>query len=77
MGDKFINDPEAKGKTSETVKEFVARFEKRHSSIKCRELLGRDISTRENLQAAAKDNAFANCPRFVGSAVEILEELFA
>ena len=77
MNEHNIDAPEAKGKTSETVKKFVARFKKRHSSIECRELLGRDISTRENLQAAAKDNAFANCPGFVKSAVEILEELFA
>lgn len=72
-----INDPQAKQKTFETVKEFVARFEKRHSSIKCRELLGRDISTREKHQAAVKDKAFANCPGFVETAVEILEELFS
>ena len=77
MNENNINDSEARKKTSETVKEFVARFEKRHSSIQCRELIGHDISTREKRQAAAKDKAFANCPGFVESAVEILEELFS
>jgi len=70
-----IHDTEARNKTYETVREFVARFEERHSFIKCRELLGRDISTREKLQAARKDNAFANCPKFVESAVNILDDI--
>jgi C_GCAxxG_C_C family probable redox protein len=70
-----IYDTEARHKTYETVREFVARFEERHSSIKCRQLLGRDISTREKLQAAIKDNAFAKCYKFVESAVNILDEI--
>ena len=77
MNENNIDDPQAKKRTSETVREFVARFEKRHSSIKCRELIGHDISTPEKIQAALKDKAFANCPNFVGTAVEILEELFS
>jgi C_GCAxxG_C_C family probable redox protein len=70
-----IHDIQARDKTYETVREFVAKFEKHHSSIKCRELLGRDISTREKLQAASEENAFANCPKFVESAVNILDDI--
>ncbi|MHC4405339.1 MAG: C-GCAxxG-C-C family protein [Planctomycetota bacterium] len=70
-----IYDTEARHKTCEIVRAFVARFEERHSSIKCRDLLGHDISTRAKLQAARKADAFANCPRFVESAVSILDEV--
>ncbi|MHC4638884.1 MAG: C-GCAxxG-C-C family protein [Planctomycetota bacterium] len=70
-----IHNTEARNKTYENAREFVARFEEHHSSIECRELLGCDISTREKLQAATKDNAFANCPKFVESAVNILDDI--
>jgi C_GCAxxG_C_C family probable redox protein len=71
-----IHDTEARYRTWETVREFVAKFKEHHSSIECRELLGRDIDTREKFQAAVEDNAFANCPKFVASAVMILDEMF-
>lgn len=77
MNENNIHDSEARAKTRETVQEFVARFKNIHSSIKCRELLGYDISTREKLQAAIKDKAFDRCPKFIESAVDILEELFS
>ena len=70
-------DTEARHKTFETVREFVARFKECHSSIKCGELLGRDISTWEKYQAAGMDNAFANCPKFVESAVNILDDILS
>jgi C_GCAxxG_C_C family probable redox protein len=72
-----IHDTEAQRRTYESVREFVARFEERHSSIECRKLLGRDISTWEKLQAARKDNAFANCPKLVESAVNILDDILS
>jgi len=71
-----VHNTEARNETFKTVREFVARFEERHFSIKCRELLGRDTSTWEKLQAARKDNAFANCPKFIESAVNILDDIF-
>ena len=70
-----IHDMEAGYKTMETVREFVAKFEERHSSIKCRELIGHDISTREKMAAAMENNAFTNCPKFVESAVNILDDI--
>lgn len=72
-----IHDMEAGYKTMETVREFVARFEQQHSSIMCRELIGHDISTREKSEAAMKENAFANCPKFVESAVTILDDILS
>ena len=70
-----IHDMAAGFNTMDTVKEFVARFEEQHSSIGCRELTGYDISTREKSGAAMKENAFANCPKFVESAVTILDDI--
>lgn len=70
-----IHDMQARHKTNETVRKFVARFKKRHSSIKCSELLGRDISTSEKLEAAIKDNSFTKCIEYVESAVNILDDI--
>ena len=72
-----IYDMEAGFKTMETVREFVARFEESHSSIKCRELIGHDISTQEKSMAAMQAEAFMNCPAFVESAVTILDDMFS
>jgi C_GCAxxG_C_C family probable redox protein len=71
-----IHDMEAGLKAMETVREFVTRFEEQHSSIICNELIGHDISTPEKSEAAMKANAFANCPKFVESAVTILDDIF-
>ena len=77
MNEDNIHDIEAGNKTMETVREFVARFEEYHCTINCRELIGHDISTREKSKAAMKDNAFMNCPRFIESAVTILDDLIS
>lgn len=71
-----LTDRAAGFKTMETVRKFVSKFEERHSSIKCRELIGHDISTLENIEAAMKANAYANCPKFIESAVTILDNMF-
>lgn len=70
-----INDMAAGFKTMETAKKFVSRFEEKHSSIQCRELIGHDISTPEKREAAMKANAYADCPKFVESAVMILDDI--
>ena len=71
-----ITDGAAGYRTMETVRDFVSRFEERHDSINCRELIGHDISTPEKSEAAMKANAFDNCPKFVESAVTILDQMF-
>jgi C_GCAxxG_C_C family probable redox protein len=71
-----ILDKAAGFNTMAAVRDFMDRFEARHSSILCRELIGCDISTPEKSMAAMKSNAFANCPGYVESAVAILEEMF-
>ncbi|HUU28865.1 MAG TPA: C-GCAxxG-C-C family protein [archaeon] len=72
-----IPDREVKAKTYETVREFVARFKERNSSIECREILGCDISTPEGYKTAREEKLLDNrCPKFVEDAADILEELF-
>lgn len=68
-------DVKASYETMDTVKEFIDTFEEQHSSIKCRELIGYDISTQEKSLAAMKENAFVNCPKFIASAVTILDDI--
>jgi C_GCAxxG_C_C family probable redox protein len=75
-GRASADDLEAKQKTSDLVKEFVKKFEERHKSIACKELLGCDISTEEGLQYAKESNLTGTiCPKLVADAVEILEEI--
>lgn len=73
---KNLTDRAAAFKTMETVRKFVSKFEEQHSSIKCRDLIEHDISTLENIEAAMKANAYANCPKFIESAVTILDNMF-
>ena len=72
-----IGDNEAGFKTCQMVQQFIATFKDRHHSTKCRDLLGHEINTPEKFGAAAQANAFAVCPGYVETAVEILESLLS
>jgi len=53
--------------------EFLNNFRSQCGSIMCRELLGYDISTPENLDQVKKSGNFeAVCPRFVQTSAELL-----
>lgn len=72
-GDK---DPESKERTYSMVREFAERFKSMNSSIYCRELLGYDVSKKEDLEIARQKNLFKTiCPKFVKASCEILENL--
>jgi C_GCAxxG_C_C family probable redox protein len=69
-------DEEAKEKTYLIVREFVERFKSRNGSIKCRELLGYDISTLGGIKLIKEKNLFYTiCVKYVRDAAEIIEEL--
>jgi C_GCAxxG_C_C family probable redox protein len=70
-----IGDTEAGFRTCQLVQQFIAAFRDRHRSTECRDLLGHDISTPEQLGEAAQANAFTVCPGYVETAVEILNTL--
>jgi len=58
--------------------EFLQRFESRHATILCRDLLDCDISTPAGRQQAGERGVFtALCPLFVGDAVEVVQEMLS
>jgi len=58
--------------------EFLQRFESRHATILCRDLLDCDISTPEGRQQARARGVFTSlCPLFVGHAAEIVQAILS
>lgn len=58
------------------AQEFTERFRERHGSLRCRDLLGVEILTPEGRDEARRRGLFVEfCPRLVGEAVELAEEL--
>ena len=67
---------EAKEKIYRLIREFGDAFAAVHGSLECRQLLGFDISTPDGYKGAADSGVFLDrCPRFVQSAVEIVEKM--
>lgn len=67
---------ESKEAIYRTVREFAEQFRAAHGSIECRELLGFDISTPEGYRGAADKEIFRTlCPRFVQTAIEIVDKM--
>jgi C_GCAxxG_C_C family probable redox protein len=71
-------DKEGKKKITQIARDFEAKFNERHGSLVCRELLGCDISTPKGIALAKEKGLLSTiCPTFVCDAVEILEEMLA
>jgi C_GCAxxG_C_C family probable redox protein len=69
-------DEAARDKTYQLAQEFVARFNERHGSMVCPELLGYDLSKPEERKAASEKGLFTTlCPELVRDAAEIAEQL--
>ena len=78
MGPRTVDDEEVGERLNRKTREFLARFEERHGSILCRELLGHDISTPEGLERARSSGVFGDrCPAFVRDAAGIVKEILA
>jgi C_GCAxxG_C_C family probable redox protein len=70
------DESETKEKAYALVYEFADRFRARNGAILCRELLGCDISTPDGRAQAKEKGLFSDlCPKLVGDAVEILEQM--
>ena len=70
--------PAGKEDTYRMGQEFLQRFESRHATILCRELIDCDISTLEGRQQAREKGAFTTlCPLFVRDAAEIFQAMLA
>ena len=76
-GRSTAGDEGAKEKTYNLAVEFLKTFAARNDGcVKCRELLGCDISSPEGRQAAREQGLFDTlCPQFVRDAAEIVEQL--
>ena len=71
------NDKDAKEKTYEVVNKFVERFTEKHGSLRCKDILGYDLSTEEGRTAVSEKGLTGTlCPDFVRSAVGILEDIW-
>ena len=78
LGNTTAEDQESKERTYQLVREFVRRFAARHGSIKCRELLGCDLSTPEGWQRAREQGLFTTrCREFVRDSAQIVAELIS
>ena len=70
------SDSESKEKTYSLVSEFSRRFKDVYGSVRCTELLGYDLGTKEGMESARKNDLFNTlCVDFVKNAVEILEQI--
>jgi len=68
---------EIKAETKAAVRRFNDLFIARHGSLKCKKLLGVDISTSKGSAVANEKKLFDSvCKGLVGSAAEILENNF-
>jgi C_GCAxxG_C_C family probable redox protein len=69
-------DMKEKARITAITRDFAARFRARHGTLSCLELLGIDISTKEGHDAAAARGLFkTQCPLFISSAIEIIDEM--
>ncbi len=71
------SNPDEKANTKLLIQKFNKKFEKEHSSLICKNLIGFDISTPDGLEGARQKNVFkTQCPEFIKTACNILEEDF-
>jgi C_GCAxxG_C_C family probable redox protein len=78
VGPRSVDDEEVKERLYRRTRELLDRFEERHGSILCRELLGHDISTPEGLEKARSSGVFGErCPEFVRDAAALAGDILA
>ncbi len=69
-------DPKDKETIYRLGQEFMQKFEARHGSVLCRELIDFDMRVPEEYQTAKDTKVFSTlCPKFVQTAAEIIAEL--
>ena len=58
--------------TCEMIREFIDKFEDIYQSTQCKDILGQDISSGEKFKSAVEKGYFAQCPKVIEDAVNIL-----
>jgi C_GCAxxG_C_C family probable redox protein len=75
-GKSNLEEEHLKELSYELVNKFTEMFQSRNKTIKCRDLIGIDISTKEGLEKARELGIFDTlCVKFVKDAVEIIETI--
>lgn len=70
------SDTTGKEKTREMLDNFSRKFKETYPSLKCKEILGADVSKPKELERLRKENKFIDfCPHVVEIAAAIVEEL--
>ncbi|MDR2515391.1 MAG: C-GCAxxG-C-C family protein [Christensenellaceae bacterium] len=72
-GQLLPDDKGAKEKTYTAVQKFTKKFEERHGSTICKELLGVDLMSGD--KALVSERVSAICPKMVRDAAGIVEEM--
>jgi len=79
IGQKYGSNnpnPEGKGKTYSLALKFYNRFQEKHGSVFCRDLIEYDLTDPKELKKARDSNVFiSKCVHFVENAVDILMDL--
>ena len=67
-----------KAKAYAASTEFMDRFIEKNGSVVCRELLGYDLTKKEDMAIIQEQNLFRTlCPKMVESAAQILDEMIS
>ena len=77
-GQHVQGDQETKDRAYALTRDFLARFEAETGSVRCKEILGYDLSDPEDYPIIVKKGLFRTvCPKAIETSVEILESLMA
>ncbi len=75
-GRSKVDDEKAKEKTYKLIHEFIKEFKAKNGSIKCNDLLGVDVGTKEGLKKASDEGKFSTvCPALVRDSASITQRL--
>ncbi len=77
LGLKYgTSNPLSRARVKDLCLQFDQRFKAERGSLRCKELLGVDVSNDDGRQAALDQDLFnRQCPHFISSACEILDQL--
>lgn len=75
-GNVDAKDDDKKEDTYRRVQEFLRLFKEKHGTVNCRDLLGCDLSTPEELERAnSEELCQKTCPKYVSGAAELVEKI--
>lgn len=75
-GQGNVEEAESRAKTNRLTCRMMDRFKEVNGSYTCRDLLGCDLSRKEDIEKVKEAGLFVSfCPKMVESAAKILEEI--